>query len=85
MLDNDLRNAKGLQGLFVIMRLFVISQLVKSELYFINIAWTNKMQITKFPHFSLPNPPPLAADIEPVDPEFTEALRREAGDDSPSP
>lgn len=39
----------------------------------------------KFPHFSLPNPPPLATAIEPVDPEFTELLRLDEGDDSPSP
>lgn len=41
---------------------------------------------SKFPHFSLPNPPPPAATaMELVEPELTELLRREAGDDSPSP
>lgn len=43
------------------------------------------MLIRKVSHFSLPNPPPLATAIEPVDPEFTELLRRDEGDDSPSP
>lgn len=43
------------------------------------------MLIRNVSHFSLPNPPPLATAIEPVDPEFTELLRRDEGDDSPSP
>lgn len=43
------------------------------------------MLIRKVSHFSLPNPPPLATAIEPVDPEFTELLCRDEGDDSPSP
>ena len=42
--------------------------------------------ISKFTHFSLPNPPPpVATAMELVEPELTELLRREAGDDSPSP